>query len=1360
MNYRISPLVLLCSLYTLVSIYCQASDGPSVNYLGIEQGLSNNAVTSIYQDHNGFMWFGTYDGLNRYDGYTFKVFRNTIGDPHSLVDNHIYTIEGDRYHNLWLGCEKGVSIYNPVSADFSQPTYTPWNGKTPLVVDAGSPVIKSLPATGEVLVGTSTSGLLVFENNSQKGIQVAYTASRGITGNYGVQAIEYDPFKKWVWVFVEQEGLCRYDPASRKLIFVNSSVKQANYLRIDSKGTIWLGNDNGLFQYDDKGGRYSENKMPSVFKVSGLYEDRQHLLWIASDGGGVWYMSPAARYAHAYTSAHGAPLVNSNAVYAIYGDAAGRKWIGTLRGGVNVIYPRTSSFKHINYTGPGQNNEVNNFILSACEDGKNIWIGTDGAGLRNWNRANNSSVLYVHSSEPSSISSNFVTSVMRDSQNDLWISTWFGGINRLKNHSQNFEHFTCVNPYTHSEENNSWLVYEDTQKRIWASTTNNGTLYLFNRAKNRFEIFDNRVINIQSLAEDSEGSLWGGNYTSLIKIDRQQKRHITYKLGYTVRCIHEDRNKNFWIGTEGGGLLLFDRNSGKYQRFTTSEGLPSNSILRLLEDKSGNLWLSTYNGLCKFNSTTKTSRNFSQSDGLQSNQFSFNGALALSSGEFLFGGIKGFNLFYPDRINDSKESPRVFLTGLKINNRPVEDQLSYVSQRQFEQIEQVTMPYEQAILSLDFVALEYTGADKIKYAYLLDGWDKTWNYVNNFRSANYSRLQEGSYTFKIKVMNADGVWSRETRLLNIIVLPPWYRTWWAYLVYLSFFAGALYLYLFYNKRQERLKYEIKLAHIEKLKEKEITEKRMSFFTDISHEFRTPLTLIINPIRDMINESDDAGKSHQFNIIYRNARRLLSLVDQLLIFRKADVEADKMKFSRVNFYSFCHEIFLCFVQQAKINKQEYLFECENKELELYIDAEKMEIALYNLLSNAIKYTTAGGKILLKVEENNRQVLLRVTDTGYGISKAAGERLFEKFYQADNTPVRSGFGIGLYLVKHFIEGHKGQISFESQEGKGTSFLVQLNKGRLHLQGSVIEDDETGEAYHQHLYVDDAEEMLPVAAKEKKLEQLVTDRRTILVVDDDRSIRSYLQEILKDKYELLEAPNGAEGLQVAQKFYPDLVISDIRMEVMDGIELCRKIKGDSSLNHIPVILVTASGTGEMELQGIEGGADVYITKPFDKEILLAKIDNLFRRGTELQRYFLNEVTLKKNTLKISPEYKEFIERCITIVEAHINDEEFSIKMLAKEIGMSHSNLYKRVRLISGQSVNGFVRYIRLRKAAELMIRNDCNVNEAAFQVGISDSKYFRSQFNKLFGMNPSEYIKKYREPFNKVYSVSSNMVKDGVR
>lgn len=990
-----------------------------------------------------------------------------------------------------------------------------------------------------------------------------------------------------------------------------------------------------------------------------------------------------------------------------------------------------------------------------------MWISTEGAGLRYWDRHSNTFTNYKHNANnPASISSDFIASTVCDSQGDLWAASWFTGINRLKKGSQKFEHFDCFNPSTGSFENNAWLVFEDSRKQLWVAAANGGALYVYNRKANRFEIFDGTLIGVQSISEDRQGNILVGFQTSLVQIDRVNKKHKSWYIGQSVRSILEDRNKKLWLGTDDGGLLLFDRTKGAYQRFTTANGLPGNTILRMLEDDKNNLWLSTFNGLCKFNTIDKTYRNFSTSDGLQSNQFSYNAALALKSGEFLFGGIKGFNIFYPDSILNKEGTAKIYLTGININNKPVEEDDSYVRERISEWIKKIVLPYDKAVLSLDYVALNYNNADKIKYSYKLEGWDKNWTYANNIRTANYSRLGEGSYTFKIKLTNGSGDWSNETRLLTVVVLPPWYRTWWAYLIYVLVAGSIVYLYIMYSKRQERLKYEIKLANLENEKEKELTEKKLSFFTHISHEFRTPLTLIINPVKDLLRRIDSPEDHKDLNIVHRNARRLLNLIDQLLMFRKADVEADNMKFARRNFYDLCHGVYLCFVQQAKLNRQEYIFECNNKELELYVDKEKMEIALFNLISNATKYTPEGGKIIFRITEKETEVEVAVIDNGYGIPRAAASKLFEKFYQAssEKTAAKTGFGIGLYLVKHFVEGHKGQVSFSSEEGKGTTFLVKLKKGKEHVEGQVIQSAlQRDSVILEQLKEEPEEEEIVPASEPAKLEEVVTDRMTVLIADDDKAIRQYLQQILKDKYEMLEAVNGADALKLVQNKFPDLVISDIRMEVMDGIELCRQIKKDQSINHIPVILLTGSHAAGVELQGVEGGADVYITKPFDKDILLAKVENLFKSRNELQNYFLNEITLKKNTLKISPEYKEFLDKCIAIVEQHLDDDQFTIKTLALEIGMSHSYLYKKVRMMSGQSIAGFIRYIRLRKAAELMIKADCNVNQAAYQVGISDVKYFRAQFNKLFGMNPSDYIRKYRDPFNKTYQVSSTVLKE---
>jgi signal transduction histidine kinase/ligand-binding sensor domain-containing protein/DNA-binding response OmpR family regulator len=1342
--------------YVLIGLFfyaglAHAGDPGPAKYLGIEHGLSNNAVTCIYQDHNGFMWFGTYDGLNRYDGYSFKVFRNVIGDSNSLNDNHIYNIDGDADHNIWIGGAKGISIYHPARSDFSVPRFIAWRTGIRQKMQEGVGVIKSMSNGMFILAGTQDHGLLVFEKDQSSGIQVPFNSFKGHEASYNVSAIETDDAKKIAWVFVRQIGLCQYDIKNKTLKLVDASIKEAGCLKLDSKGQLWLGNNSGLYRYDNQQKSYSQNIMPAKNSVTGVLEDKQGIIWIASDGAGVWYLPAGATKPIPYLSVEGTALVNSNAIYAIYEDREERKWIGTLRGGINIIQHQTSSFRNITYTVNGQNNIINNFILSFGEDEKrNIWIGTDGAGLRYWDRAKNTVVQYVNNpADKNSISSNFITSILHDAQNDIWVTTWFGGINRLKKRSGTFEHFTCFNPKNLSEENNVWLVYEDMQKNIWASTTNNGTLYLFDRNDNRFELFDESIINMQCLAEDRNGQLWGGNYTSLLRIDTWEKKHQSYTIGYPVRCIHEDKSNSFWIGTEGGGLLLFNRQNGSYQRFTTVQGLPNNTILRMLEDDKGNLWFSTYNGICRFNTITKTCRNFSQSDGLQSNQFSFNAGLALKTGEFLFGGIKGFNIFYPDSVYEAKETPRIFLTGLKINNTPVEEDSSLVTERTFEKTEKITVPFNKAIVSLDFVALEYTSADKIKYAYLLEGWDKNWNEVNNIRTANYSRLQEGDYTFKVKVMNADGAWSPETRLLKITVLPPWYRSWWAYLLYACGLVSAITLYILYNKRQERLRYEIKLAHLEKEKEKELTEKKINFFTHISHEFRTPLTLIINPLKELFKDKSATAPNKEISMVYRNARRLLSLVDQLLLFRKVESVDQQMRIERFDMSEVCHEVYLSFSQYAVAKNITFAFNRTPQEISIYADKEKIEIILFNLVSNAFKYTNTGGRITLEIFDFEKTIEIAVKDSGSGISPETGNKLFESFYQADNKDKASqtGFGIGLYVSQKLARAHHGKLSYTSIENEGTEFRLMLRKGKEHLATQYISEDYKGGHTILHELVDEplTETFLPDIVDTRKNRSDVIDKLTsplpvMVVVDDNDEIRSYIKSIFAHSFNIYEANDGSVGYELVVKENPEIVISDVMMKNVGGIELCRKIKETPAVAHTPVILLTASSSDEVKLKGIEGGAEDYITKPFDKEIIMARVQNILKGRNRLQQYFFNAVTLKPSAH--IGEHKEFIEKCIAIVENHLDDPDFAINTFCKEIGMSHPSLYKKVKAVSGLTVNVFIRYLRLRKAAELLINTDKTIVEVTYITGFNDIKYFREQFSKLFEMNPSEYIKRYRK------------------
>jgi signal transduction histidine kinase/DNA-binding response OmpR family regulator len=1230
------------------------------------------------------------------------------------------------------------------------------------------------------------------------------------------------------------KGLYVYDYAARKARLVNATIQSANCME-STNGYLWIGANDGVHRFHMASHSFDRvyneaNKKLSYNSVVRLTADKGNELWIATNGGGVVVLNTNSEQTQFLSSTTERNSLSSNSVFAIWVDQQSRKWIGTLRGGINVIDPNKERFQTIVSNPANSNTLISNYIFSFYEAPNNdLWIGTDGGGLSVWNRTLNRFTNYRHEADSSSsLSDNFITDIRSDFENTIWISTYRGGVNRFSN--GRFEHYAFVHP------NDTRLalrpliltLLEDAEKNFWAGSLQYG-LFKLNRQKNVFELFNDKVRDLLVLEEDKNHVLWAGDLSHLIQIDKVNNQCTLYSIGKPVRCILEDRSGNFWIGTEGGGLVLFDRKQKKIiARYTTDEGLCSNSILNILEDAKGNLWMSTFDGIAKFNPEDKSFKNYYQSDGFQSNQFNYNAALKLRSGEFVFGGIKGFTLFKPESIHVINSNPKIFITGIKVANTSVEEDHSLEMKTASNRIELIRIPYNKAILSFEFAALEYSSPDKIQYAYYMQGWDRGWNYPGNTRKVVYTHLSEGSYIFRLKSTNAEGQWNNEEVQIKIIVLPPWYRSWWAYLIYALIAGSVIYFYLQYRARQTKLRYEVRIARLnaenersekerslaelekEKIerekreaelalekaekerslaelaaekaelekeraererehaerekerilneKEREINEKKISFFTNISHEFRTPLTLIINPVKDLLksNEQEFIKNGSELNIVYRNARRMLSLVDQLLLFRKAESGLDKIKPSRLNLHDLAYEVYLCFIQQAKTQNIHYVFDCPNKDLEFYADKEKLEIILYNLLSNALKYTPARGHIRLAIEDIEENVVIRVEDNGAGIPAEIGERLFDKFYKAERTKTSSkaGFGIGLFLVKHFAEQHHGTIAYQSQESRGATFILTLQKGKEHFGPNVIISETDSSPAFIEMFKDE-----PLLQEEVEMTEpmtdMVSDKKSVLIVDDDESIRQYLFRLFKDNYIIHQAVDGASGLKAAQKYLPDLIISDIHMQDMNGIELCKAVKENEQLSHIPVILLTGATSDELRLRGVEGGADDYIVKPFDSKLLIARVTNLLKNRTTLQKYFYNEITLNERNLKISPEYKEFLDKCISIVEDHLDDENFTVKTLLTEMGMSHSNLFRKVKSVSGQSVNVFIRFIRLRKAAELFINTHYNVNETAFMVGINDVKYFREQFNKLFGMNPSDYIKKYRKLHGKQFTVNKKSI-----
>ncbi|MDP4227054.1 MAG: two-component regulator propeller domain-containing protein, partial [Bacteroidota bacterium] len=1220
--------------FLFLSISTKSFCSSSVQYLGIEHGLSNNAVTSIFQDSHGFMWFGTFDGLNRYDGNKFKIFRNQLNNSTSLSSNRITAIGEDEAGNIWVGTKQGGVIYSNYTSLFSPLYFLPYKDKAAQKLKW--PVnCFAKGKKGNFFIGTAGNGLLLHTLNGATKQVPFYTYSHVVISDYHVQSIRKDRLNK-LWMFIQGEGIAYYDDKSGFVLPYNGQIKTANCLQPDLKGNLWLGNNDGLYKFNIQQRKFTFYKdrsgSSSGKQIVDMCLNRAGELWIATDGGGVDILNLNNNQLRYMVAGGNKYSLTSSAVYAVYEDKDSRMWIGTLRGGVNIIDQKKDRFSTISRDPLSKNTLISNFILSFCEEKSgNIWIGSDGDGLSYWNKKSNIYKNYTHHpGNSSSLSNNNVVRIIEDSQGQIWLATYGGGINKFNRQSNSFARYRCQNPVSNSEDADVWSLYEDSKKNLWAGACADGGLYKFNRSSNKFELFDISLKNILTLKEDKEGVLWAGNYSQLIKVDRKDKRHKIYNINYGIRAIYEDNYKNFWVGTEGGGLLKFDRETGRFLRYADDEGLCNNSVLNILGDKEGNLWLSTFYGLSKFNIRSGKFKNYYESDGLQSNQFNYNAALTLREGQFLFGGIKGFNIFYPEKITPNVCNPKVILTGLRIDNVPFEKNNSIAKGQNIFTVNKIVIPYNKAILSVDFVTPEYTAPDKIKYAYYLQGWDKHWNYSGSIGTINYSRLREGHYTLRIKSTNAEGVWNNGERIISIRILPPWWRSWWAFFFYILALTGCIYTFVSYRKEQADAEYEIKLANLKVEQERELSEKKISFFTHIAHEFRSPLTLIINPVKEILYSKGKMIDNGELSVVYRNSKRLLSLVDQLLLFSKTESNEDTLKVVRLNLVDVSKEVYLCFLQQAKDKNIQYDFINDSDVPEIYADREKIEIVLFNLITNAIKYTPEGGKVSLRITQDEDLVIIKVSDTGCGIPKEVGNDLFNRFYRAEGNNQKSGFGIGLYLVKKFVEAHKGSVTYTSKVGEGTEFKVTLLKGKANfsiadVSNQVFQSSKLFEEMIDQDNVKKSDNGLNENENSKLNKELFNKKPVLLITDDDDDLRGYIKKIFEKEFIVYEANNGDGAYNLIKKYQPDIVLCDVVMEGMNGIELCHRIKEDPSLNNISFILLTASTSDELKLKGIEEGADDYITKPFEKDILIARVSGLLKTRNNLQRYFYNEITLQ---------------------------------------------------------------------------------------------------------------------------------------
>jgi len=1358
----------------------------------LKDGLSFGIINGITQDNKGFIWFATGDGLNRFDGTNFKVFKVEPNNPYSLPSNYVQSIFKDSQGRIWISSRRGLyqfdtnkerfikfsppgvpSTYlNNVNSIFENNKNQLWfscgaygfasyNLKNNLFKSytkkeqpdllGGVSVINVIEDTyGLLWVGTRDGGLNVF--STQNGAVL-----KNLNNQFPLKLIPqglitciYEDHNHNIWI-ATSKGLVLYDRKENNFhVFLGSSYKlRSNYfyslLEDDHKNLLVGLQDGGLYNINlDKAEKSSyhditidpvkseDNYGITARTIQTLFQDRDKNIWAGTYGDGIYLLSNVPekfkRFQNKLTDAYGSSLLR---YYGMCIDDEGNLWMGTDGDG---IYKKKLSGEVIKYyRADGQQGSLtSNNILCAYKDHSNtLWFGSYSHGLFRYNKKTDSFTNFIHKkNDRTSIALNDIRAILEDSKNNLWVGTNGGGLSLLAAGSDKFINYNPQNSGISSDYIRA--LAEDKNDNLFIGTSASGLKYYI---KNQ-----NKFIN----------------YFSRAQAEKFLPSHFIYSL-------YLDKNENLYIGTEGDGLVFYDIKTKKFKSYTEKDGLADNTVNAIQKDEAGDIWISTNKGLSRIDMQTDKITNYDSFDGLQAGQFNPGSSMYYGAKKFMvFGGTEGYNVFYPAEVKQNLFKPKVLITGLQLFGKEVEvGQKDSILSSVINESTQITLNPSQPVFSIQYVALNYAYAEKSEFAYKLVGLEKNWNYVKNQRSVAYRYLPPGDYIFEVKAANQDGIWFTNYATLKIKILPPWYKTWWAYLSYLLIIATLIYYYLSYRSKEARLMYEVKIAQISAEKEKELNERKLSFFTNISHEFRTPLTLIINPVKELLfNPGAKENETNNLSIVFRNARRLLSLVDQLLLFRKAESESDGLKIVRLNIVNLCKEVFLCFSHQAKSKNILFDFVSETDAIEVFADREKIEIVLFNLISNALKFTPDYGMVNCYISQTATLVNIEIKDTGRGIAENIGEKLFDKFYQVqDESPLNGGFGIGLYLVKKFIESHKGNISYISLNGAGTIFKVCLLKGKEHLSPNLIFEDVIETSVFLDELIESYEEVPGLSndtsiAKNKKSDPFDFESKSMLIVDDNAQMRQYLKQIFSANFEIFEAADGAEGLDKVYQFLPDIVISDVMMQGISGIELCSRVKEDPTLSHIPVLLLTASSSPEIKLKGIEGGADDYISKPFERELLLARVAGILKSKNNLQKYFFNEITLKSNNLKVPPDYKEFLASCIKIVEDNLGDSDFCIKTLADEVGMSHSNLYKRIRAISGQSANGFIRFIRLRKAAEMFLKTDCTVSEAAYKVGINDPKYFREQFSKLFGLNPSEYIKKFRVPFHN--NITRNVVK----
>ena len=1332
MNKSISALTIaiVCCLTSITGSWAAPVSEARFDNFTQEDGLSNNMVQCIYQDKEGWMWFGSSQGLNRYDGYKFRTYRSDDGSSHAMMGSLVRCVYQDKKGNYWVGTENGGLN----KFDLHTESFTKIRIRNSNKVYSANSICED--RNGRLWVGTE-QGLCYLDNH-------------GNLQYYNVQSDQHDGLIDIKKILVDKQNNLWIGSSKQGLFWLNVHTKEfksidlpGGKLRGDEvqtiyqskDGIIWIGTYYSGVYYVPTGsltvkplGSFPSSERQST--VRSIIEDKEGHLWFGTRGGLICYDRPSGKYNVFKADIGNNIALIQNSVLSLYIDTKGDLWAGT-RGGISYLNHEKQIF-HLVQEAKNDSHYLNDEeVYGFAEDNQGrIWIGTESGGI-NIRQPHTDNFTYITRSN--GLSTDCIKCFLNNG-NEMWVGTYMGGINIVDSHSLRVKKILrskVSDPHSLISDD-VWFLLKDSRGTIWAATAKGIDKY---DGKGGFVHMPQLAHDVEVVHafEDHDHDLWFCAYNEVIIYNPRTDRITRYP--ERCRVVYQDKENRFWLGTFTKGLALYNKYSGAIAYFGENKGL-SNNCVQTISENGNYLWVTTNNGLSRFEKKTHTIKNYDKNDGLQDAQFHYNAAYKTHNGEILLGGIHGLNIFNPNIVHDNTFVPPIELNEFRIFNKVIG--IGKELEENISTAKKITLRYDQNMFTIQFAALSYSKSQKNQYMYKMEGFDKDWIISGTKNSATYTNLDPGTYTFMVKGANCDGKWSTTTKTITIEIEPPFYRTWWfellmlAVLSYLTYYIANFYL----HKAKLKNALEVEKARAQKIKE--VEEMKLQFFTNISHELRTPLTLILGPLSQILQKKNlDDETVEDAQMAEKNANQLLKLVNQLLDFRKIEAGKIQVSYSAGDISSFVGNQIKSFASMAEAKNITLAYHSAVDHLYVMFDDDKMQKICNNLLSNAIKYTQEGGHVDVtlnlapqhKTKDGTLKNCYSLTfsDNGQGILKENLERVFEAFEQNSASDSAKGTGIGLSITRDFIKLMEGEISVDSEPGKGTTFHIYLPE--------LTTDAQTQEQSTEGNINNTPDTDTNTDSGQTSTEENKENAKILLIAEDNEDLRHFISRYFSKKFMVIEAADGEEALKQATEKIPDAVLTDLIMPKMKGDELCQKLKADERTSHIPIIMLTAINAHDTEIETLKAGADDYITKPFDINILEQKLHNQIERQESLKKKFKYDQLLQPKQVEVESPDERFMRKAMEIIEKNISDPDFDIEQFASEVGVSRMQLYRKIDAMTNMTVKEFIRNIRIKRAFQMIEQGKLTISEVAYDVGFKDIAYFRKCFKAQIGINPSE-------------------------